>query len=142
MSTAENKGLCRQFAEKIWNKKDLSNLDKIITSDCPHYMNGIENFRGPDEFKTVVETWLRGFPNIQVTINDMVAEGDKVVLRSNLKGKHEGPLQFAPMPFEIPPTGKLLDIEMTSIIRIKDGKCTDFWETGDYSWIREFAKRK
>ena len=142
MSVEENKTLCRRFAEEGWKKDNSSIYYELMTPDCPHYMNGIVNFKGPEGTKRVLETWLKGFPNIQVTIEDLIGEGDKVVMRSKLKAKHEGPLQFEPMPFEIPATGKLLEMEMLTIIRVEDGKIVEWRDTGDYSWIREFAKRK
>jgi len=139
MSTDDNKALAHRMVEEFWNNKNLDVISEIIALDCPHYMNGIENFKGPEGFRKAAESWIQGFPNMHITIEDQVVEGDKVVSRCKVKAKHDGPLQFALMPTAIPATGKSLDLEMVSIARIADGKMVENWDTGDFSWIQQLA---
>ena len=139
MSVEEIKALLPRYAD-VWNTKDLSIVDEIIAPDCPHHMNGPINFSGPEGFKISLNNWFKGFPNITATIHDIVAEGDKGVVRATLKGTHQGDLQFLGMPKAIAPTGTEVEFEGTTTCRVANGKIVEVWSIANMAWLQNLAR--
>jgi steroid delta-isomerase-like uncharacterized protein len=78
-----------------------------------------EPLRGPAGFLSIVEMMRGGFPDIQWTLEDMVAEGDKVAARFTIRGTHQGPF------FGVPPTGKSIVGQSTSFYRLAGGQIVE-----------------
>ena len=78
-----------------------------------------EPLRGPAGFLAIVEMMRGGFPDIQWTLEDMVAEGDKVAARFTIRGTHRGPF------FGVPPTGKAIAGQSTSFYRLAGGQIVE-----------------
>jgi steroid delta-isomerase-like uncharacterized protein len=76
-------------------------------------------------YKQTVTAMLAAFPDFAVTVEDAVAEGDKVALRVTIRGTHQGALMGTP------PTGKPIAISGMSLWRIADGKIVERWESAD-----------
>jgi steroid delta-isomerase-like uncharacterized protein len=115
MSVEKNKTNIRRHVEELWNKGDLAVADKIISPDYV-YHNPLGEFKGPEGFKQMVAMELKSFPDIHFTIDDMVAEGDKVAVRYTFTGTFKG--DFAGMA----PTGKGFKMTAAFFYRFKDGK--------------------
>jgi steroid delta-isomerase-like uncharacterized protein len=85
-----------------------------------------QDVRGIEEGKQFASTFLEAFPDAQVTVEDMIAEGDKVVSRYTIRGTHQGETEeFGP------PTGEQIELEGITIHRIEDGKIVEEWERYD-----------
>jgi len=69
--------------------------------------------------------FVAGFPNISLTIEDMIAEGDRVVLRQTYRGTHQGEMMG------IPPTGRPVTLTAIDIVRVADGKLAEHWSNND-----------
>jgi steroid delta-isomerase-like uncharacterized protein len=128
----ENKRLVREFFEEVWNKQNLDYLDEIYSPDFVLHAlwqntsaGGAIEARGIEPAKKVIGGWLQGFPDITVTIDDQVAEGDKVGSRHTSHGTHTN--SFMGMP----PSGKEATITGMTITRIKDGKIVEAWTCWD-----------
>jgi steroid delta-isomerase-like uncharacterized protein len=80
---------------------------------------------GLDEYKHVYNMYLSAFRDTQVTIEDLIAEGDKVVARIVLTGVHAGDLP------DLPATGRSISFTMFTIFRIVDGMIVEEWESYD-----------
>ena len=80
---------------------------------------------GPAAPKAIVETLRRSFPDLTLTIEDMVSEGDKVWARIRSTGTHEGPF------FMNAPTHRRMEIDVIDIARFEDGKMVDHWGVAD-----------
>ena len=126
MSTREvqNKALIHEFAGRI-NAKDL---DGAITFFSPNHvehavMPGMP--AGAEAVRMFFSMLLAGFPDVQTTILDTLAEGDKVVIRASTEGTHTGPF------LGIPPTGKRAKWSFIDIHRIADGKIVEHWVETD-----------
>jgi predicted ester cyclase len=137
MSIEENKAIVRRLMNECWNKKNMSILDELVEPNCPHHMNGPVNLQGPEDLKNAFGRWLKALPDIELSSEDVVAEGDKVVFRGKIRGTHKGELNFMMMPSPIPATGKQVEIELTYIMHIANGKAAEMWATADYSWIQQ-----
>ena len=120
----KNKELMRRFYEEVFNKGNLSVIDELFDK---HFVD--RSFYGKeakiDEIKRSFSDFRKSFPDMHIKIEDMVAEGDKVVTRFTLNGTHKG--DFA----GIAPTGKRISIGVIDIIRIADGKAVERWGIED-----------
>lgn len=139
MSVEENRAIARSYIEECWNKKNMAILDELFTSDCPHHMNGPVNFTGPEDFRASFDKWFTGIPNINVTIEDQVTEGDMSAMRCKLKGTHTGELQFGSMP-AIAPTGKDIEFEGITMCRMANDKIVELWSIANFTWLQELAQ--
>ena len=124
MSNAENKKIVRRYQE-IYNSNDLEALGEVVSEDLltPKIMPGIPS--GMEGAKAAHRIMLAGFPDYQTVIDDLVAEGDKVVARITMSGTNTGNFMG------IPPTGKHVSFTGIYIARIANGKIVEHWGEED-----------
>ena len=123
MSTEENKAIIRRYFEELFNQGNLSVADEIIAEGYQSTLPGVGP--GPDGQKQFYQMYQAAFPNLHFTIEDMIAEGDKVVTRWTARATHQGEFQG------IAPTGKQVTVSGISIDRIADGKMQETWTNYD-----------
>jgi steroid delta-isomerase-like uncharacterized protein len=119
-----NKAQVRRVIEEIYNGGDLDVVDEVAVSDLVIRI-GSEEIRGRGEIKRYVAGLRAGFPDLNLTIEDQIAEGDMVVTRWTARGTHGGEFQG------IPATGRTVRVTGTDIDRIVDGKTVDCWVNMD-----------
>ena len=124
MSIEENKNVVRRYQE-IYNSNDLDRLTDVLSEDLstPNIMPGIP--KGLEGAKAAHRIMIAGFPDYQTTIEDMVAEGNKVAVRIRMTGTHTGTFMG------IPPTGKQIAFTGIYIVRIANGKIVEHWGEED-----------
>jgi steroid delta-isomerase-like uncharacterized protein len=115
-----NKAQVRRVIEEIYNRGDLDLVDEVAASDLVIRI-GAEEVRGHNEIKRYVAGLRTGFPDLTLTIEDQIAEGDMVVTRWTARGTHGGEFHG------IPATGRTVRVTGTDIDRIVDGKTVDCW---------------
>ena len=120
----ENKALVRRWFEEVWNKGRAEAIDEMMANDGLAHGLGDASL-GKAEFKQFHAAYRQGFPNINVHIEDVVAEGDKVAYRWTASGRHVGHLMG------IAPTGKSAQFIGMGIIRVRDGKIVEGWNVFD-----------
>ena len=124
-----NKALVQRWFEEVWNKGRAEAVVEMFAADgIAHGLSDAAGspLRGPDGFKKFHATFRAAFPDIVITIEDMVAEGDRVAVRCSVRGKHTGDsLGFAA-------THAPVDFTGMSIVRIKDGKIVEGWNNFDF----------
>ena len=127
MSAEQNKATVRRWLESGWNSHDPSLADELLTSDYMLHEPGTPNFAGGiPAFKEFVNNLLTALPDVKFTIEDMRAEGDKVVWRWTGRATHGGSLMG------IPPTGKPVQVTGIIISRFTaDGKWAEDWVNWD-----------
>ena len=121
----ENKALIVRFYEEMWNKWDLAVADEIIAPDITFRGSLAVTVQARGGFKEYVALVRSAFPDFHNTIEELVAEGDKVVARLTYRGTHQGEL------FNTAPTGRQVTYAGVAIFRIADGQVTDGWVMGD-----------
>jgi steroid delta-isomerase-like uncharacterized protein len=122
MSTEQNKALARQMVEEIFNRGNIGRADEFLTPDFVEREELPPGIPRDREGVKQLTAMLRGaFPDFRATIDDMVAEGDKVVMRMTWRGTHKGEFMG------IPPTGKSVSFGVIDIIRIAGGKFVEHW---------------
>ncbi len=101
MSTEENKAIARRMYEEIHNKGNLAAADGLVTADFVDHNSPEPGLpAGPEGIKQTFSMFLTAFPDFNTTVEDMVAEGDKVVARLTMRGTHKSELMG------IAPTGR------------------------------------
>jgi steroid delta-isomerase-like uncharacterized protein len=124
LMSEENKALARR-AWEIVSPDNLDLLEEIYAPDLVWHEPD-QDVRGIEEGKRYVLDALTAFPDAQVSVEDMIAEGDKVVTRYTIRGTHQGETEeFGP------PTGKRVELEGITIHRIEEGKIVEEWERYD-----------
>jgi predicted ester cyclase len=127
MSLKENKELARRFFHGAWNDGNMALIDDLIPPDALDHSSvaGKEPERGPGSFKFIIGMFRSALEGIRLTIDDEIAEGDKVVHRWTIRGKHTAPL------FGVPPTGKDIAFTGTTTVRIVEGRIVERWANVD-----------
>ena len=124
MTTEQNKAALRRFREAV----DAGDVNAAVAAFAPNarvHMPGAPEPLNLESFSHVFEALLTAFPGGKSTIEDLVAEGDKVVSRLTFRGTQTGDLMG------IPPTGKTVTISETIIDRFADGKIVESWRLFD-----------
>ena len=120
MSTGTNKVLVRRFYEEGFNQRNLALVDELCTSDHLFH-NTPATLHGREEFKQLLSVYLIAFPDARFTVEDEIAEGERVASRYTFYGTHQGELMG------IPPTGKQVTVTGMIINRIVNGKSEEGW---------------
>jgi steroid delta-isomerase-like uncharacterized protein len=120
-----NTAICRRVIDDIVNRGNLALVDDLIASSYVYHGPGGLELRGPDGFKQLVTMYRTAFPDLQMTIDDAIAEGDKVVLRWTGRGTHRGELAG------IAPTGRATTVTGIAISRLANGKIVEDFEAFD-----------
>jgi steroid delta-isomerase-like uncharacterized protein len=126
MTSEEQKTLVRRFWEEVFNQKRLEQADAYVTQD--YLDHGALPSQGPGLEGAKQQRWALYFaaiPDLRATIDDMVAEGDKVSVRFTVTGTQVGELMG------VPPSGKRFDVGAMCMYRIAEGKVAEQWEQID-----------
>jgi predicted ester cyclase len=125
-----NKELVRRHFEEIWNRKDLAAADELMAQDYREHaiapFGQVEPGRvnGPAAMRQTTQWLLAQFPDLQMTIEAIVAEGDMVAVRVLSEGTNLGPLHGV-----VPPTGKRFGARQSHWFRGENGKLAEHWAT-------------
>jgi steroid delta-isomerase-like uncharacterized protein len=128
MSTEDNKTFMRRFYDEVMNQKNLAAIDNFL---APTFVNhsalqlGMLG-GGIEEVKQYVSMIQTTFPDLHYTVEDMIAEGDKVVARLTVSGTQQGAF------LGIPSTGKHATVTDIEIVRISNGKFVEIWVQADF----------
>jgi steroid delta-isomerase-like uncharacterized protein len=121
----EIKEIARRLAEDPWRGKIDETIELIADDYVAHVPGSIEPFRGKEGFRAFVNTYLTGFPDGTITVDDQIAEGEIVATRWTGRGTNTGELMG------MPPTGKQITVEGITYSRITGDKATEAWITWD-----------
>ena len=125
MSTEEeNKATFRRYIEEVWNRTNLEVVDEIFDRYLSHQPDGPTLERGPEDVKRFVSEFRAAFPDFRISINDQIAEGDKVMVHATIRGTHLR--EFRGMA----PTGKQIEERGFSVFRFsEEGKVVESWDS-------------
>jgi steroid delta-isomerase-like uncharacterized protein len=121
MSAEENKALARRWAD-IFNQGNLDLVDEIYASGAVLHDPAMpEDTRGVESVREFYSMYRSAFPDTQITIEDQLAEGDRVTTRWTARGTHQGEL------LGVPPSGNRVEVPGMTISRIEGGKVAEEW---------------
>jgi len=122
MSTEENKAIVRRINDEVWSEGHLDVIDELIADNFVATVVGApEQIRGPQGFREFVVTYRKAFPDLRISIDEQLAEGETVVTRWTATGTNEGELMG------IPATGKQATTAGININRVSGGKLVEGW---------------
>ena len=124
VSREGQKALVRGFVDEVISRGDLDLTDRLLASDYAYNAPGME-VRGPEGISQVFRTLRGAFPDWSETVEDLVAEGDRVVFRVTGRPTHRGEFMG------IPPTGKRATVTGIVIFRLQDSRISEAWVNVD-----------
>jgi len=126
MSTETNKAICRRMLDQLWNEQRLDLVQEFFTEDQVHHIAGSPPIPpGLESIKEVLTMSYAAFPDLQLTVDDEIAEGDKVVFRWTMTATHQGEFMG------IPATGKQITRSGSAIYRLDNAKIAELWFFAD-----------
>ena len=115
MTTIDNRTVVRRFIAEVLGRGDFAALNALTTHDCVDHADA----PGPAPCSAAIAQflvpWRAAFPDLAITIEDLVAEGDTVAARWTLSGTHRGAF------LGLPPTGRRVAVAGTELYRLADG---------------------
>ncbi len=121
MSAEENKAIVLRYLDEAWIKRNLNILDELMAPNYARYLPGQDTPLDREGQKRRIAGFHTAMPDLVFTVEDLFAEGDRVVFRVMIRGTQQGPLMG------IAPTGKQLTVTAIDIARLENGKIVDHW---------------
>jgi steroid delta-isomerase-like uncharacterized protein len=125
MLAEENKALVRRFVDEVQSGGNIDLIDEICS---PEFVNHSAPPRLPADregIKIVTAIFREAFPDSYFTVEDMMAEEDKVATRKTFHGTHRGEFM------SIPPSGRSVSMALIDVVRITDGRVVEHWSVAD-----------
>jgi steroid delta-isomerase-like uncharacterized protein len=122
----QNKAVVRRLIAELWNNGNLSVADQLFTPNYTHHDSSTPDFgHGPESERKRAALYRTAFPDLRLTIEDLIAEGDTVVTRWSCHGTHKGDLNG------MAPTGKQFTISGVTVARLLNGKLAEGYVNWD-----------
>jgi serine phosphatase RsbU (regulator of sigma subunit) len=122
----ENKASFRRYLEEAWNQSNLEVVDEIFDRYLSHQPDGSTLERGPEDVKRFVGEFRSAFPDLRMSSEEQIAEGDKVVSYGTIRGTHQGEFRG------LAPTGEETEIKGMAVFRFSsEGKVVESWDSYD-----------
>jgi len=119
----KNKDFLNVYTEDFWNDHNIDAFDKYFTSDYAYHSG--EGDLNREQYKGLCQAYFTAFPDLHITTDDLIAEGDKITKIWTANGTHKGDLMG------IPATGKPINIKGIEVFRLADGKIAELWSSMD-----------
>jgi steroid delta-isomerase-like uncharacterized protein len=124
--TAANKKIVRRYFEEVLTAGNLALIEELISQNyVSQYPAGYELGGGPEDVRQIVTSVRRAFPDVHFTVEDLIAEGEKVVCRWTFQGVQEGDFMG------IPATGRKATVMGIAVYRVVKGQIAEAWFTWD-----------
>jgi ketosteroid isomerase-like protein len=122
MAAGAHAALFRRWIDEAWNRGNLAVLEEIIAPGFVRHAPGEpREWRGPAGIGQFITVFRTGLPDLRITVDDVVAAGEKVAYRGTARGTHQGDLMG------IAPTGKPVDVTYTVLARVAGGQFQEDW---------------
>ena len=118
----EEAAIARRWFEEVWNARRDEAIDELMARNAVGHMEG-GDVHGPEEFRAGRAVFLNALPDMHITIENIVSEGDQAAVRWLVRATHEGEL------FGVPASHRPVETRGTSWFRIRDGKLVEGWDT-------------
>jgi predicted SnoaL-like aldol condensation-catalyzing enzyme len=122
MSAENNKAIVKRYFEEVFNKRKLELIDEFFAPNYTNH-NSLSRVSGPEGVRRMIEAELRAFPDLQTTVEDIMAEGDKVAIRCTDR-------------FTRASDGAKMILPWIEIVRMENGKAVEGWYESDTTPIR------
>jgi predicted ester cyclase len=124
MSTETNKAIVRRYFQELWTQNNLAVIDEIVAPDVVGHVAG-QTFRNADTLRQRAKNLRMVYSDVRITVEDQIAEGDKVLVRWTFRGRHTGKhLDAEPTGAEVVSTGM-------NLFRLAGGRIAELWVESD-----------
>jgi steroid delta-isomerase-like uncharacterized protein len=114
----------RRWFEEVWNARRDDRIEDLMSADADgHLPNGV--LRGPSGFREMQRSFLGALPDLQIEVEDILAEGNRAAVRWRARGTHTGD------GLGLPPSQRGIDVRGTTWLRIENGQIVEGWDTWD-----------
>jgi steroid delta-isomerase-like uncharacterized protein len=121
-----NKNVIRRVLDEIWSKGNMAVADELFSPNYAHHDPSSPDLgQGPEGEKRRANLYRSAFPDLRFTVEDVIADGDRVVARYSARGTHKGELNG------IPATGKQITVTGMTVARIANGKVAESYVNWD-----------
>lgn len=118
-----------RWFEEVWNRKSEDAIEEMCAEDVTAHgltdANG-NTIRGIETYKNLFRAFISAYPNLHITVEDTISEGDKIAVRCRVSGTHAG------AGLGIAPTQQPVEFTGMTIVQIKDGKIVEAWNEFDF----------
>ena len=121
MSIEENKALLKRYVEEVWDMGNPYAVDKFLAEHFKRHRSPLLPSLTREEQKQLLINFRTAFPDIQLTVEEVIADDKRIAFRSTIRATHQGELMG------IPPTGKPITVSLVDIIHIEDGRFVEQW---------------
>lgn len=121
----DNLAFIRKMEEDLFNRRDPTAVDRCVSPAYTLRTAGEGAPSGREAVRAYIAAYLDGFPDLHISIDQLLAVGDKVVGVFTFTGTHKGEL------FGVTPTGKSISVRQIAIYRLENGQVVDEWEISD-----------
>lgn len=126
MSTATNKAIVSRYMEQVWNNGRLDLMEEVMDEDAfEHGLPQLPGMNGRDSLTAIIGGIRSSLPDVQITLHELIAEGDKVVTQWTMTATHQGELMG------VPATGKQLTNTGATIYRLADARIVEISNFAD-----------
>jgi steroid delta-isomerase-like uncharacterized protein len=126
----ENESVVRRFFEELWNAGNLDCADAVLAAGHVHHI-GDDRLDGPDAVKDAVTRLRTAFPDLHFALEDVVSDGDRVVVRWTATGTHEA--EFG----GVPASGRKARWTGIDLVRLDEGRIVELWASADVAGLFE-----
>lgn len=126
----EHETVVRRFFDQLWNAGDLGCADEVLSPGHVHHI-GDYRMEGPDEVAATVARFRTAFPDLHFALEDVVSDGDRVVVRWTATGTHQG--EFV----GVPATGRHARWTGIDLVRLEEGRIVELWASADGAGLFE-----
>ena len=129
MTSEQNKSVYRRFIQEVFNEGRSDALDALVSPSYVLHDAPPGAPSGPQAVAEVARMFRSAFPDLTITIDELVAEGDKVCARATTRGTHRGTI------FGIAATGRPVTMTGLTMVRIVDGRLVESWVKNDVAGL-------
>ena len=130
MSNDDLKAAARRFFEEVWNKGNVGEAEAFLATDFVSHNTLDAQIVGPREYGEAVTGFRAAFPDFHTTLEDVLVDGDRVVVRGTDRGTHRGDFMG------VPASGREVTTTWIEIFRMEDGKAAEGWLESDSAALR------
>jgi predicted ester cyclase len=134
MSAEENIALLRRYVEAVWEKQNPAAVDDFLSPDYKRHRSPTTTPLTREGQKQLLIQFRTAFPDIQLTVEEVIAEDTRIAFRSTIRATHQGEL------LGIAPTGKQITVGLVDIIHIQNGQFVEQWGGPDlFDLVRQLG---
>ncbi|MBI5029149.1 MAG: ester cyclase [Chloroflexi bacterium] len=134
MSADDNKALVRRYIQEVWDKKNSAACDEFLASNNQRHLSPNATPLNREGQKQRLAGIRSAFPDISLTLEEIIAEGDRVAFRSTIRGTHQK------IFLGIAPTGRQVTVSLLDIVRVENSRFVEHWGGPDFlDWLRQLG---